>query len=219
MAVIKGKKQGQKSYQKTSNDSVFKLVHEALNDLATEHGIYFEDWIEGDTNVLSQLGFEPRTVQRAIGRGTVRVWIKSDLLNGDMVGNQSIDHYAAVLQIAGYLQQHGIKTTINHAEDVDIIAEFRQGKIAFEYERPGSHNTAELLKKKQYAENTYGRVIFIGTVENIKQLSDSVGSEIVVRRGIPLTELLTDLIDEKTQKHYVAGDFSSQSYNQDSTKN
>ncbi len=200
MAVIKGKKQGQKSDQKTPTGTVFKLVHESLNDLATEHGIYFEDWIEGDPNVLSRLGFKPRTVQRAIDRGTARVWIKSDVLNGDMVGNQSLDHYVAVLQIAGYLQQHGIKTIINHIEDVDIIAEFKHGKMAFEYERPGSHTTPELLKKKQYAENTYGRVIFIGTVENIKQLSDAVGSEIVVRRGIPLTELLADLLNEKNTK-------------------
>ncbi len=104
---------------------------------------------------------------------------------------KSIDHYAVVLQIAGYLQKNGIKTTINHAEEV------RQGKIAFENKRPGSHNTAELLKKKQYAENKYGRVIFVGTVQNIKQLSDAVGFEIVVMRDIPLTELLADLINEK----------------------
>ncbi len=202
MAVIKGRKQG----QNPATDSVFKLVDQALNDLATTHGFYIEEWIDGDPNELSRMGFEPRIVQRAISRGTAKVWIRSDLLIGDMIGNQSIDHYSTVLQIAGYLEQHGIKTTVNHNEDVDIIAEFKQGKVAFEYERPASHATSELLKKKQYAENTYERVIFVATVENVKQLSDAVGSEIVVRRGIPLTELLADLLEENTQEHHAVND-------------
>jgi hypothetical protein len=65
-----------------------------LSNIAAEHGIYFDDWIDGDSTVLSRLGFNPRTVQRAVGRGTQRAWIKSDLLIGDMIGNQSIDHYS-----------------------------------------------------------------------------------------------------------------------------
>jgi hypothetical protein len=200
MAVIKGKKQGQKSTQKTSLDTIFKLAHESLNELATEHGIYIEDWIEGDPNVLSRLGFEARIVQRAVGRGTQRAWIKSDLLIGDMIGNQSIDHYSTVLQIAGYLQQRGVTPQINHYENVDIVVELGTEKIAFEYERPGSHTMSELIKKKQEFETKYNKVFFIGTAENIKLLSEAVGSECAVRRGSKLSDLIADLIEQYEPK-------------------
>jgi len=200
MAVIKGRKQGQQSYQKTSMDTGFKLVHESLNDVATKHGIYFDDWIDGDPNVLSRLGFEPRTVQRAIGRGTIRVWIKSDLLIGDMIGNQSIDHYSTVLQIAGYLQQQEVRTQINHYEDVDIAIQLGNEKIAFEYEHPGSHSMSELIRKKQEFETKYSKVFFIGTAENIKLLSESVGSECAIRRGSKLLDLIADLIEQYEPK-------------------
>jgi hypothetical protein len=51
-------------------------------------------------------------------------------------------------------------------------------------------------------------------MENIKQLSDFIGSEIVSRKSIPRTKLLADILDEKTQKHHTTTDFSRQSYNQ-----
>jgi hypothetical protein len=200
MAVIKGKKHGQRSDQKASIDNVFKLAHESLNELATKHGIYIEDWIEGDPNVLSRLGFEARIVQRAVGRGTQRAWIKSDLLIGDMIGNQSIDHYSTVLQIAGYLQQRGVTPQINHYENVDIVVELGTEKIAFEYERPGSHTMSELIKKKQEFETKYNKVFFIGTAENIKLLSEAVGSECAVRRGSKLSDLIADLIEQYEPK-------------------
>ncbi len=199
MDVIKGK-YGKKPVGKPVTDSGFKLVHESLNGLAAQHGIYFDNWIDGDANQLANMGFEPHVVQCAVSRGTQRAWIKSSKIIDDKIGFHSIDHDATVLQIAGHLCQAGIAPIINQDDDVDLSFQVNGEAVAFEYERPGSHDVSKLLQKKQYAESKYSKVYFIGTAENVKQLSDAVGSACVVRRGAQLVELLQDLIEQTTMQ-------------------
>lgn len=170
-------------------------IRPELQYLVDQHNICFDDWIEGDASVLVREGYQSNMVQAALRRGQQRVWIRSELLNGDMIGNQSIDHYATVLQIAGYLTQAGIDVAVNHYDDVDLSATIGDTTIAFEYERPGSHNAQELLKKKQYAETKYSRVVFIGTVENITEMKQVLGEQNVVRRGGQLIEYINDVIE------------------------
>jgi hypothetical protein len=170
-------------------------IRPELQHLVDQHNICFDDWIEGDASVLVREGYQSNMVQAALRRGQQRVWIRSELLNGDMIGNQSIDHYATVLQIAGYLTQAGIDVAVNHYDDVDLSAAIGDTTVAFEYERPGSHSAQELLKKKQYAETKYSRVVFIGTVENITEMKQVLGEQNVVRRGGQLIEYINDVIE------------------------
>jgi hypothetical protein len=197
MAVIKGRIGMKKQVEKTVADGVLKALSPLLQDLIAEHGIYFEDWLLNPLAV-SQPGFESRSVQRAVGRGTINAWIRSSMIQGDMVMNQSIDHYTNVLYIAGYLRVRGIISTVNHNEGPDVVAEIGNKKIAFEYEKAGSHDLNELIQKKQIDEKQFSNVFFIGSLQNIGQLVKAVGSENAVRRGLQLEELIEDIINTKT---------------------
>jgi hypothetical protein len=60
--------------------------------------------------------------------------IRKDLLNNDMVGNESINHYAGVCELAGFLIQNGYPTEINHYDGVDISSNINGSKMAiFDY--------------------------------------------------------------------------------------
>ena len=190
MAVIKG----EINVQKTSTDGDLKVDKTVVN-IAAEHGIYLEEWVE-NSHVLQQMGYESKMLQRAAGRGTVRAWIDSALIKDGKIGNQSIDHYGAVIQMAGYLAQNKFEIKINHYNDADIIAS-RDGKtVAFEYERPGSHNSQELIEKKQRAENTHGQCFFVCTAENEKKLKSVVGAGSVIRRGTQFVDFVQTLIGD-----------------------
>ena len=58
--------------------------------------------------------YEQLPAQKIDGRGTIKTWISKSKISGSMVGNQSIDHYCAVCQLAGALSIAGFKTEINH---------------------------------------------------------------------------------------------------------
>jgi hypothetical protein len=188
---IKGKKP-----QKASIDVDIPLKNPALNDLALENGIYFDDWIDGSSAPLANAGFIAKRVQDTFGVGTIRAWIKSDILGaGDMIGNQSLPHYTTVLRVAGYLIQEGVKAKVNHQDDVDIATEFKSGKVAFEIEMPGTHTLSQLVAKKEFAENKYGEVYFIGTQENLDDLATVAGKN-AVQRSTTLKELINSLVKE-----------------------
>jgi len=175
-----------------------KLIHDGLLNLVTEHGLIMQDWIEGDDASLVQLGYEPRRVQRAIGSGLIRAWIKTDILNGEMVMNQSIDHYSTILQIAGWLQQHGIMADIQHLDGPDIAFKISEQQYYVEFEH-GEQSPQILQQKKQDTSN--GRLIFVGTSSNIKYLYNAVGEENVVKRGQQLANFLDELIDGNPDKN------------------
>lgn len=196
MDIIKGKiKNGNKNQPA---DVSYKLVHPELYSIVQEHKVCFDDWIEGDASMMTQYGFESQAVHRALGgTGLLRIWYRPEIVEDNRVKNQSMDHYSTVLQICGFLTKLGIKATVNHYDDVDIIAEKGDIKIAFEYERPGSHTKDQLIEKKLKAETKYGRVVFIGTVENIKDLMEAVGTDCVVRRGSLLGEMIYEIFKLK----------------------
>ncbi len=99
-----------------------------------------------------------------------------------------------VMRTAGYLAAGGMKVKVNHHDDVDIS----NGKMAFEIEMPGSHTIEQLVKKKEFAENKYDTVYFIGTSENIEDLA-IVGGLQAIQRGSTLKELLDKLIKDNVQ--------------------
>jgi len=168
-------------------------VKDEVSELAGENGFYLEDWLE-DSYHMNDLGFTAHVVQRAIGRGTARAWIEASRISEDgKIGNQSIDHYATVMQIAGYLALLGWSVTVNHYDGVDVVAERDGESVGFEYERPGSHGQAELVRKRENAENTVGRCFFVVTGENEDFVRKAVGREVVVRRGTQLEGLIKGL--------------------------
>jgi len=190
MAVIKGQKIVD---QLVSSDVVFELVDESLKDLIIEHQLCFSSWVKGDPNPLLKKGYTPNRVQNALGVGPTQVWTKA------IAGNQTLDHYATVLQLAGHFIINGIPIIeINHYDDVDVVAEIGGKKIAFEYERPRIHTIDELINKKELSENKYDRVVFIAQTANLKFVSDAVGEKNTIKRGIELLEFVTELMHENT---------------------
>lgn len=168
------------------------LIHEGLVSVVAEQNLVFQDWLVGseDTHLLS-MGYEPRRVQKAVGSGLVKAWIKKDIMIGDMILNQSLDHYTTVAQIVGYLAQCGVNAHIEHNDGADISFEIAGNKIFLEYEH-GEQAPQILQKKKQ--DINMGRLVFIGQASNIKYLNKTVGEDNVVKRGQQLADFLDELI-------------------------
>jgi len=141
----------------------------------------------------------PKQVQNPVGKGQAKVWIDQVIIENDnMIGNQSIDHYATVCLIAGYLSKHNFDVTINHYDDVDIVAQLHSMVLSIEYERSGSHTTAQLLEKKERAIDNYNnsnsRLIFVTTAENKAFVKKAVGNDYCVKRGNELVTFIDNLI-------------------------
>ncbi|MBN1134190.1 MAG: hypothetical protein JXA38_04635, partial [Methanosarcinaceae archaeon] len=118
----------------------------------------------------------------------------SSIIDGGRIGNQSIDHYTTVIQIAGFMAQNGFNVKINHYDDADIVATREGFTIAIEYERTGSHSVSDLIEKKKRAETTYGRMVFVVTAENERKMKSILGADCVVRRGTMFAEFVQTLI-------------------------
>ncbi len=184
LACIKGK-----NLQKPTADNGISLENSLLSELAAENGFYFDEWLNLNGSG-KPIGFTNKRAPDCLATGMCRVWVKDSLLMpGDMIGNQSLSHYSTVMRIAGYLAASGINVKVNHHDDVDIVAYLKTGKVAFEIEMPQSHTLEQLIKKKEFAENKYDSVYFIGTSENIEDLAIVGGSQ-AIQRGAALKELL-----------------------------
>jgi hypothetical protein len=197
IAIIKGRKVN----QKVESPSFFSLVHEGLRDLISDHQIYFQDWLVPgqDITLLSNQGYKQYRAQNINGKPGF-VWLPQKNVLGEMVGNQTIDHYSTVLQLAAYFIMNNIPiVSINHNGDVDLVIEINGKKIAIEYERPGSHNFNELVEKRQRAESVAVDTIFICQQANLSQVIEAVGEKNAIPRGSELIERLTELIREGTE--------------------
>ncbi|HWQ96159.1 MAG TPA: ATP-binding protein [Candidatus Methylomirabilis sp.] len=196
IAIIKGRKVD----QKVGSPSLFALVHEGLRDLINDHQIYFQDWLVPgqDITLLSKYGYKQYKAQNINGKPGY-VWLLQQNVFGDMVRNESIDHYATVLQVAAFFIMNNIPiVSINHNSDVDLIVEINGKKIAIEYERPGSHNFNELVEKRQRAETVADVTIFICQQGNLSQVIEAVGEKNTIQRGSELIERLAELIPVRT---------------------
>jgi hypothetical protein len=195
--VIKGRKTGQKALSKAQTGSVFQgvfqLVDMALNELVVKHGIIFESWTKESNFNPSKLGYIPKNVSHVIGRGRYNVWIRKDLLNHDMVGNESINHYAGVLELAGFLIQHGYPVEINHYDGVDISTSINGKKIAFELEI-SKKDRSVLIQKYENALKDHSEVYFISTSSNIDELTEVLGASNVIPRGSQFEDFITEFI-------------------------
>lgn len=185
--IIKGKTEIQAEQTESMS------INPALLQLVLDHGFCLSVWVDGE---FSMQGYSRHQVSNVFGSGTKTTWIKDDLFRTDgLVLNQSIDHYATVMQIAGELILQGYdNVTVNHTDDVDISYVCDGKDVALEYEREGSHNEKELIDKKTRYGKLYDELYFICSASYEKKLIGAVGDGFVIRRG----EILKNHIFSKT---------------------
>ncbi len=194
-AVIKGKHQGTIDNENVAEESLLLLVHPGLKDLINEHQIYFPDWLQPghDISILSKEGYKQYKAQKLDGRPSY-VWLPQKNVIGNMVGNESIDHYSMVLQLAGWAVMNNIPILqINHNDGSDLVIDVKGKRIAIEYERPGSHSFKELVEKKERIENSGAEPLFICQNSNLDDIIKAVGDKNVVQRGSELVSRLEEL--------------------------
>lgn len=171
-------------------------IRDEYVQLAKENKIVFSDWIEGEdySYMLQMMGYELCQPQSIIGRGFAPCWIHKDIVKEDgNIKNQTLDHYASVMQLAGLLIARGkTDVQVNHSDDVDVST----GDIGFEYEHAGSHNLQEIIDKKKRGLLKYKKILFIGSKANVDILIEGAGKDFVVRRGKQLEKWLDDNLND-----------------------
>jgi len=188
---------------KPTNQStvIGSCVDERVQKLVDENGFCLSSWCvdENDEEYFVGLRWERKTFNSATGSGLVKAWVRPGLIKNDKVGAQSDDHYATVLQIAGYLLMAGInETEVHHTDDVDVSAMIGDEWIAFEFEKPRSHTKDQLMDKQRRAGERHSICYFVGVTENLPFLKDSVVKQNVIPRGTNLKRLIDNLIEERT---------------------
>lgn len=202
LSVIKGTNYKDTDITLNQSPAIENPINPLVRKLVEENGICLSSWIleEHENHVedyFSALKWTSQTCTSAIGAGRLKVWVRPGLIRNEKVGAQSEDHYFTVLQIAGYLRIHGISMVeVHHTDNVDVSTSIGEKFVAFEFEKPGSHTSDQLLRKQQRAEGDHDICYFVGTRDNIAFLKSSVTKQNVVQRGINLKRLLDVLIEE-----------------------
>jgi hypothetical protein len=200
LGVIKG---AHISKPKPTNlsSAIGSCIDERVHKLVDSNGFCLSSWCidESDEEHFNCLGWSRQTFNSATSSGMVAAWVRPGLIVNGKVGSQSEDHYATVIQIAGYLLMAGInETVVHHTEDVDISTKIGDEWIAFEFEKPRSHTKDQLMDKQRRAEERHAICYFIGVTENLPFLKDSVVRQNVLPRGTQLRRLMDALIEERT---------------------
>lgn len=206
--IIGQEKQGPKAPE----DVGFRMVDNRFKILAEDNHAYMEDWIHGDSKSLSP-GRDRFPTQRALKSGSTGIWIKSSKIKSGMVLNQTIDHYATVLQIASYLIYRGSTVEVNHLDGPDVVANVNNHTICIEYERPGTHTVNQLIERNQELKTKYEYVVFVTTSANFKLVSaeNCIGQNNTVARGAMLREYIDGFLTcsnhETTESEVVSGGY------------
>lgn len=200
MGVIKGTN-WRTSEPTNQASAIGSCVDEKVQKLVEENGFCLSSWCTDETDAayFTGLGWERKTFNSATSAGLIKAWVRPGLIKNDKVGAQSDDHYATVLQIAGYLLMAGMsETAVHHTDNVDVSSKIGDDWIAFEFEKPRSHTKDELMDKQRRAEVDHSICYFVGVTENLKFLKDAVVKQNVLPRGVNLRRLIDNLIEERT---------------------
>jgi hypothetical protein len=199
MSVLKGTNN---EPEKASTDDAFMLLN-SVADLVLEQDLCLDEWIENqDPNMMKVLGYEPHLVQRVDANGKAKAWIKSEIVdktipNKPKIYNQTLDHYASVIMIAGHLLQNGFEdVTVNHFDDEDVRARLGDQEFSFEYERPGSHTEKQLETKRINLESTNSRCFFVCQKSYEKFVAKAVGEQNTYARGATLKAAIDAVLSE-----------------------
>jgi hypothetical protein len=172
------------------------LVKRAYKKLVSDHTIIFEDWITGDSSILLQQGYEKHQVQRVDKSGTVAAYIPQGMIQNKLVnlpglGDQTLDHYGSVLQLAGLLISYGFEEIqVNHNAEQDILSKINGKLIAWEYERYNNKNLDIIVQKKAAALEKSDNVWFVCSSTDEKYIIKAVGEDSTLARGAAVTEIL-----------------------------
>ena len=174
-------------------------VFENLQWLIDDQKIIFADWCQGDHSQLLQQGFDKHQVQ-SIGKASATVvYVPKGMLHDGLVklpglGDQTLDHYASVVQLAGLLQQYRVEEiALYHNQDVDISCKINGQKIGFEYEHYNNKNLDIIIQKKEAALKKYNVVRFISSSSDIKMVTKAVGERYSIKRGSDVTDFIESL--------------------------
>lgn len=178
--VIKGK---YLKNDKKETASEISNLDERLIDLVMSNGFCLNAWAPESTLIQ---GWTRTPVANAFGAGMVTAWIKSK-----PPSNQSIDHFASVIQIAGQLILNGATDVqVSHFDDADITFKSNNQTWAIEFERVGSHTEDELKEKKFRTQSIYSNVVFVCASGYHKKMVKALGPDFVVKRGQALQDYL-----------------------------
>jgi hypothetical protein len=196
MEVIKGRFNKDKI---PSTDGGIMVFPEYQN-LVDDHRIIFSDWCKGETAVLLQQGYEKHKVQRVGETGSMIAFcplgmVQDGLIKLPHLGDQTLDHYSSVVQLAGLLEKYGFEEiALYHNQQVDISAKINGKTVAFEYENYNNKNPDIIIKKKESALEKYDVVMFITSSTDLPMITKAVGSRYCIKRGSAVTEFIESLI-------------------------
>lgn len=164
-----------------ATSSVLSYVSKEIENLSYQQKICFDDWLTCDPELLRLKGFESQKGIDCMTGKNIRVWVKEK----EKPENMTDDHFVTVCRLSGIIIQTGHEVKISHYDDADIIID---GKIAVEYERPGSHTFDELCQKRDTALDKYSKVFFVCQAQNYELIKKAVGAERTITRGKNLRE-------------------------------
>lgn len=175
------------------------FINPDLESFSNEQGVIFGDHVIGD---LAELKKDRTAIweQRPIGAGKIYGYVKNELIENGLIGNQTPQHFLSVCYLASWLIERGVACQVNHYDDADIIATFRGGNtLAIEWQTPGHNDVKNLMKKRQTCETKHGQLVFTGSPDACREMRNALNDdEIVVSRGKQLENLLTELMTENT---------------------
>ena len=174
MSVLKGTNNTEEKQERS--DALMLL--NPVSQLAIENGFILNEWIENpNPQMMKDLEYVPHLVHRTLGNGKIKAWVQSDIIDeDDKIGNQTLDHYSSVIQIAGYLLISGFDdVVVSHYDNADVTCRLGDDLFAFEYERPGSHTKLELQEKKISIESSNRRCFFVCQSSYKKFVESAVG--------------------------------------------
>jgi hypothetical protein len=172
-----------------------------------EH-IIFEHMLEGSYNAqaLIEAGYKKEYPQRALDSGTIVAWVHESLRNGDHVLQQTLDHYATVIQIMLYLIEKGFtEVFVHHRHGVDIEAKYSGETYAFEFERDGTRSVEAISDKFLRAREQFDHVYFISVTTNKNKVIKAVEDPERIKQKLAPVNMrprggeVKELIDEITR--------------------
>jgi hypothetical protein len=189
--VIKGKY----IIEKESTGFEFMILPE-YQSLVDDQRIIFPGWCKGDISTLLTQGYERHKVARIEESGTTTVYVpagmvQDELIKSPHVGKQTLDHYASVVQLAGFLSVNGFEEiSITHNKGANISAKIGGVRVAFEYEKHGNESPNSWMKKKESALENHDIVKFVCNSTDAKQIVKVVGEKYILRRGTEVSDFI-----------------------------
>lgn len=202
--VILESERTQKTGKKTESGAILKPAFGVLAGLVKQHGIIFNSWTDESHVTMQNLGFVARNAPHCIGQGMHKIWIRKDLIDcNDMVGNQSKEHKASVIEISAYLLLNGYPAEVSDYNGVDVSTVIAGKSVAIEFELTRK-TRIELSTKYQNAlhgteknPKKHDEVYFVSTSATEKYVSEAVGLANSISRGTAFEEFLTHKLSLK----------------------